>query len=241
MHATDDATIIAALGDSVTQATPHVSAQESFVARLEQALNRRLTIEGRRVEVVNAGIAGENSAEGLARITRDVPDRHPTLVLIEFGLNDVRYEAEKAICIDDFKTNLRTMTARIRDAGAHSVLMTPNPVINAYHVYSRATSFYRRWGGCDQRLAHYADAVRQVAESQDVPLCDIRRAFIDRAIEAEFRGATQDHTDLTALRDCISPDDGVHPVALGHELIAFALYNLLGRRPDLLERPSKSS
>ncbi|MGD8237894.1 MAG: GDSL-type esterase/lipase family protein [Armatimonadota bacterium] len=238
MAGSDRNTVIVAFGDSVTQGTPHVAAEQSFVARLQEALNRKPGPRGERVVVVNAGVGGENSAEGLARIETDVVDREPTLVLIEFGLNDVRYEPEKAVSLQDFRANLGEMVRRIRDADAHSVLMTPNPIINAHHPYSQATDFYDRWGGCDQRLADYADVVREAADAEAVPLCDVRRAFIDRAMAAQFHGATDDHTDLTTLTDCISPTDGVHPTACGHGLIALELYRLLLRRPELLTRPS---
>ncbi|MFQ5808262.1 MAG: SGNH/GDSL hydrolase family protein [Armatimonadota bacterium] len=241
MAGSDRNITIVAFGDSVTQATPHVVAEQSFAARLQEALNRKLRPRGARVAVVNAGVGGENSAEGLARIEADVLDRDPTLVLIEFGLNDVRYEPEKAISPQDFGTNLGEMVRRIRDADAHSVLMTPNPIINVHHPYSQATDFYDRWGGCDQRLADYADVVREAADAEAVPLCDIRRAFIDRAMAAQFLGATDDYTDLATLTDYISPTDGVHPTARGHELIALELYILLLRRPDLLTRPSVCS
>ncbi len=229
-------TTIVAFGDSVTQATPHVTPEESFVVRLEVALNRRLAPTGQQVTVVNSGVGGENTAEGLARIQRDVLDHDPTLVLIEFGLNDIRYEPEKTVPLGYFQANLLSIISRTRNANAHCVLMTPNPIIDSHHPYSQATDYYDEWGGCDQLLADYADAVRQVATAEDVPLCDVRRAFLDRAIHAEFRGHTDDYSDLTALTDCISPDDGVHPIALGHELMAFELYKLLIRHPELLSR-----
>ena len=229
--------VIVAFGDSVTQATPHVHETQSFVARLEEALNRRLGCAGNSVAIINAGVAGENSAEGLARIQEAVLDRAPTLVLIEFGLNDVRYEPEKATSLQDFRAHLTEMIRRIRQERANSVLMTPNPIINSHHPYSQATDFYARWGGCDQRLTQYADAVGGVAADEGVPLCDIRRAFIDKAIEAQFRGDTDDYTDLTPLTECINPSDGVHPNARGHELIAIELFKVLVRHPELLEQP----
>ena len=77
------ATTILAFGDSLT-AGYGVAVDESFPARLEAALKAR----GRDVRVINAGISGDTTAGGLARLDWSLADK-PDLVLLELGSNDM--------------------------------------------------------------------------------------------------------------------------------------------------------
>ncbi len=74
-----------AFGDSLTQGDGVPPGME-FPARLERALNAR----GLDVTIVNAGVSGETSAGGLARIDWLLGDaRHgPDAVIVELGAND---------------------------------------------------------------------------------------------------------------------------------------------------------
>ena len=216
---------IVCFGDSVTRGAPHVPAEDAFPAILE----RRLNVRGgaRRYCVRNAGVGGENSAEGLARIEADVLAHAPQLVVVEFGLNDVRYEPEKAVAVPGFAANLKAIAGRVRSAGGAVVFTTPNPIINSLHPYSQSVSYYDRWGGCHQALEEYVEAVRRVCTETEAPCCDLHAAFVAKAMEAEFRGEVRDYRDLVTLTPYLSRDDGVHPTVRGHYLIAQDLYKVL--------------
>lgn len=71
-----------ALGDSLT-AGFGVRPGQGFVPRLEAALRAR----GHEVQVVDAGVSGDTSAGGLARLDWALADR-PDAVLLELGGND---------------------------------------------------------------------------------------------------------------------------------------------------------
>lgn len=217
---------IVCFGDSVTQGVPHCHLGDTFVKVLERRLSQRRN-QQERVLCINSGVGGENTAEGLARIQPAVLDHSPDLVVVEFGLNDIRYEPEKRILPDAFCANLRRIHDQIREAGARVVFTTPNPIINAYHLYSMGTDFYDPWGGCNGAVEEYAGLVRQVAAELGAPLCDVYQAFINRAIDFEFESACPDHTDLRCLGGYISMADGVHPTAPGQELIALELYRVI--------------
>jgi lysophospholipase L1-like esterase len=219
---------IVCFGDSVTQGTPHVDPADTFTALLQRRLNRRANT---RASVVchNSGVGGENTAEGLARIGPAVLDHSPDVVVVEFGLNDIRYEPDKAIAPAQFAANLQQIHSQIAAAGATVVFTTPNPIVNAWHVYSRGTDYYDRWGGCNGAVVEYAEIIRDVAAGLECYLCDIYAAFVAEAIAIEFAGATENHLGLTCLSAFIRSDDGVHPTAVGHELIARELYALIVR------------
>lgn len=73
---------ILALGDSLT-AGFGLPAEAAFPARLEHALRA----EGRDVAVINAGVSGDTSTGGLARLDWALADR-PDLAIVELGAND---------------------------------------------------------------------------------------------------------------------------------------------------------
>jgi len=73
---------ILVLGDSLT-AGYGLPLEQAFPAQLETALCQR----GHSVQVVNAGISGDTSAGGAARLAWSLSDR-PDIVIIELGAND---------------------------------------------------------------------------------------------------------------------------------------------------------
>jgi lysophospholipase L1-like esterase len=218
---------IVCFGDSVTQGTPHVQPEETFPRILERRLRSRYAQRGVFLQVINSGVGGENTAEGLARIQADVLDHGPQIVIVEFGLNDVRYEPEKHIPVPQFVENLGRIAAAIQEIGSLVILTTPNPIINERHPYSQAVDYYDKWGGCKQALEEYVEGVREAGRIIPARVCDLYEAFVERAIEAEFRGETPDYLDLLSLQPYISFEDGVHPTPTGQRLIAQELYKLL--------------
>ncbi len=224
----DGCRIIVCFGDSVTQGTPHVAPEDTFPALLERRINWHLEGTGASVRVVNSGVGGGNAAEGLARFQAAVLDHRPDLVIVEFGLNEARYD-EKMRSAEEYRADLKEIIGRCRAASAEVILTTPNAIIDAYHEYSRGVQFYVDRGGCNRHLQQYVVAAREVGESEGVPVCDVYRWFEELAIGAEFAGETRDHRDLLTLAPYISREDGVHPTATGQRLIAQALYSTLVR------------
>jgi acyl-CoA thioesterase-1 len=74
---------IVALGDSLT-AGYGLAASEAFPAKLEKALRA----SGLAVEVANAGVSGDTTSGGLARLDWAVPDGTDA-VIVELGANDM--------------------------------------------------------------------------------------------------------------------------------------------------------
>lgn len=217
---------VVCFGDSVTQGVPHCAAADTFPAVLERRINWRYA-DQLEVTIHNAGVGGENTAEALLRLDEAVLARQPQLVTVEYGLNDIRYDGTKRVHEDQFAANLRTLHERVTAAGAQVVFMTPNPIVNCYHEYSKQTDYYGPWGGCNGACAAYAEIIRDVAAGLHAPLCDIYDAFVRKAIEGEFNGETYDWSDLSVLGGLISTRDGVHPTAAGQALIAGELYAVI--------------
>ncbi len=95
------------LGDSLT-AGQGLTIAESFPARLERALRR----DGIRVRVINAGVSGDTTAGGLARLEWALADR-PHAVIVELGANDGLRGLDPAAS----EANLDAILGRLRDSG----------------------------------------------------------------------------------------------------------------------------
>jgi lysophospholipase L1-like esterase len=186
---------IVCLGDSVTKAVrPGVTADETFCAVLEQ----QLRASGRDVDVINAGIGGNTTADGLARFEIDVLAREPNFVVIMFGLNDSWIDdgqSRSRLTVDQYRSNLATMVQRLRDRGVETILMTPNPAIAPTYPAARNVT-----------LKPYVNAVRQLAHREQLPLVDVYRRFAEMAIEG---------VDLNSHFT-----DAMHPNPAGQKLIA---------------------
>ena len=82
-HAAERTIRIVALGDSLT-AGYQLPAEDAFPVQLERALRAK----GLAVEVANAGVSGDTSSGGLARLDWSVPDGTDAVIL-ELGANDM--------------------------------------------------------------------------------------------------------------------------------------------------------
>jgi acyl-CoA thioesterase I len=101
------------LGDSLT-AGQGVDARQSYPALLEE----RMRGEGLDLPVVNAGISGDSTENGYARLDRIL--RYPVAVLfIELGANDALVHHRTP---DEIRANLARIIDRGRAAGARVVL-----------------------------------------------------------------------------------------------------------------------
>ncbi len=100
------------LGDSLT-AGYGLQAAQAFPEQLEVALQQ----EGYHVKVINAGVSGDTTAGGLARVDWALSD-NPQLVIVELGAND----ALRGLSVEDTRDNLNSILLRIKQGGAQIVL-----------------------------------------------------------------------------------------------------------------------
>jgi acyl-CoA thioesterase I len=97
---------IVALGDSLT-AGYGLSDKDGFVPRLQAALSAK----GIAAEVVNAGVSGDTSSDGLARLDWSVP-QGTSAVIVELGANDMLRGIKPQITRDALDAILKRLTAR---------------------------------------------------------------------------------------------------------------------------------
>ena len=99
-------TVIAVLGDSLV-AGFGLAADEALPARLEAALREA----GEDVRVINAGVSGDTSAGGLARLDWVLGDS-PDIVLVELGSNDSLRGLDPAATFDNLEAIVTRLKAR---------------------------------------------------------------------------------------------------------------------------------
>ena len=167
-------TVIVGYGDSITLSMEQ-SAEKKWLTRLGRSLAEALP--GRNFTMVNSGVGGETSREGLARIEPAVLAHQPDVVLVEFGGNDATHDPARHVPVTEFQANLETMRAAIVDrAKAEMALLVFPPVIDEWHCWSNE-AFYKPYGGLDGCLEQYRQATREFARTHRLVLADIDRAL----------------------------------------------------------------
>jgi len=116
--------VILAFGDSLTYGTG-AEQTESYPAVLEQLIGRR---------VVNAGIPGEETGEGLSRLPQVLQKEKPALMIICHGGNDLL----RLLNQQQAANNLRDMIRLVQKQGVAVVLIsvpTPDMFLSPTHMY----------------------------------------------------------------------------------------------------------
>jgi acyl-CoA thioesterase-1 len=104
--ATERTLKIVALGDSLT-AGYQLPAQDAFPVQLERALKAK----GFAVEISNAGVSGDTSSGGLARLDWSVPDGTDAVIL-ELGANDMLRAVDPKVTREALTGIVRRLKAR---------------------------------------------------------------------------------------------------------------------------------
>lgn len=120
--------VILDFGDSLTAGHGLPSGQ-AFPARLEAWLHQR----GIEARVVNAGVSGDTTAGGLARLDWALADK-PDLVILALGANDALRGIDPKIVRD----NLDRMLGKIEASGAQVLLLGMLAPPNWGDEYKRA-------------------------------------------------------------------------------------------------------
>lgn len=108
----DTRPVILAFGDSLT-AGSGLPPGSGYPEMLQAELDSR----GYKYHVVNAGIGGDTTAGGLARL-QSALDFHPVVVILELGAND----GLRGTPIDSMRSNLDEMIAAFKKHGAKVLL-----------------------------------------------------------------------------------------------------------------------
>lgn len=121
--------IILALGDSLTYGSGATNLDLSYPQQLENLIGYK---------VINSGVPGEETGDALARVSNEVAQEHPQLVIVCLGSNDLFRQRS----YDEIKDNLRKIIQIIQLSGAQVVLIG----VPALGLNSEVPNFYQELG-----------------------------------------------------------------------------------------------
>ena len=182
------AVTIAFLGDSVTQGCFECyfdengviqtvfDSKSAYPTRVKEILNT--IYPSVQINIINAGISGDNAANGNARFERDIAPYAPDLVVVAFGLND-------SCSGDDIKVYtdaLESIFAKTKALGAECMFIFQNMMntkISCHLMEDRAKEFAIKLADVQNggTLDRYYAAAKEAALKCGVKFCDIYSAW----------------------------------------------------------------
>ena len=156
LEAGGDVTIVA-YGDSITAG---FAVRRGFPSFWKQMLEEKYPEAG--LEMINSGISGDTTLDGLSRLDWAVLSYEPDLVTINFSIND----CVLGLGLEEFEMNLVEMVRRIRAGpGSEVLLLSSQPL---------ETPPY------DRLVMDYYQAIERVAREMDVGFVDVHGAWMRR-------------------------------------------------------------
>lgn len=180
-------------GDSITQAGVQ---NNGYINLLKK------TLDPNQFELIGAGVGGNKVYDLYLRMEEDVLSKKPDLVFIYVGINDVWHKlgARTGTDYDKYLKFYQALINKIQANGSKVVLCTPTVIGEKKNDANEV----------DADLNLYAKGVRELAAKNNLPLCDLRKAFVDY----ENANNTND------LEKGILTTDKVHLNDKGNQLVA---------------------
>lgn len=159
---------ILCFGDSLTYGTTlrapegwaALAAVEGYVPKLRRLLNGEY---GEGIQLINSGVGGETSTEGLERLKRELGLYRPELVLILEGAVDIGGTSPRYVRV---RRNLRNMMIEVQSDGIAAIIGTVPP----FHPDG-----FRASGIANVPMLN--QIIREEAALLGVPVADHERAF----------------------------------------------------------------
>ena len=145
----NDPNVILCLGDSITEG--YACAGSPYPTRLARMSGRT---------VINRGVGGTTSGDGLRTAERNILDAHAATVCIQFGANDAIHHIDPG----DTKENLRAIIRLCKKYDCRPLLATPTHQSGSHARFNDGVN-------------HIVSAVRALAREENVTLVDLNRAF----------------------------------------------------------------
>lgn len=195
------------IGDSITDCGRTGAAAPwgaGYVSMVRNLLSARYPELG--LTILNRGISGNTVRDLAARWELDVVAERPDWLSVKIGINDCwRYfkgRAEEAVPLAEYGATLRRLLDRTQQATtARLILMTP-------YMIEPDTSVPMR-----KEMDRYSAVVARLAPAYGALLVDTQAAWT---------------TALAHTKPADWAEDGIHPSATGHAVIALAFLRTIG-------------
>lgn len=184
-------------GDSITEAG---IIPGGYIAQIRDTL--LASGKSKQYELIGSGIGGNKIYDLYLRLEDDVLARKPNVVVLYVGVNDVWHKQlfGTGTDADKFQKFYAALIHKFQKKGIRVIVCTP-------------ACIGERHGGenpMDAELDRFSEIIRTVAQGENIPLCDFRKAFLDNS--SKNNPDNLEHGILTT--------DGVHLNAMGNRLVA---------------------
>lgn len=197
------AVTIVFMGDSITFGQ-YVDPELRWTSLVGDALVADYLETPVNFHILNKGISGETTRQGLERFPADVQQHRPDIMTLQFGLNDCNCWVTDAglprVSEAAYRANLIEMIERAQRFGAGRIILSTNHPTLRRKVLLSGDSL-------ETRRRRYNDHVREVASLTGVELCDVEEGF-----------AHLDDRELAAM--LLPYPDLLHLSIEGHRLYA---------------------
>ncbi|MCI0699926.1 MAG: GDSL-type esterase/lipase family protein [Planctomycetia bacterium] len=153
-------------GDSLTELAgkeaPKEHVKKGYVRIVRDALKEKH--KDKNIEVDWVATGGHTVPDLLKRVDKDVIAKKPTIVVIQIGCNDAR-----RIPKDTFKKGLEELIDKLQKDKIQVVLCSLTSVGEKHDGTNKD----------DPKLEEFAQVARDIAKAKDVPLNDLRKAFVE--------------------------------------------------------------
>lgn len=196
-------------GDSITQAGVDSG---GYITLLRKMLDNGSTKGS--YDLVGAGIGGNKVYDLYLRMEEDVLAQNPDIVIVWVGVNDVWHKQSfgTGTDADKFEKFYNAIIKKLKAKNIKVQICTPAAI-------GERTDFSNQLDG---DLNKYSSIIRQIGKNNDVPVIDLRKAFLDYNVKNNPNNKDRD----------ILTSDGVHLNPAGNQFVADKMFEALtGKRP----------
>lgn len=180
-------------GDSITQAGVQGNGYINLLKK---------TLDPAQYELIGAGVGGNKVYDLYLRLEDDVLNKKPDLVIIYVGINDVWHKlgAHTGTDYDKYLKFYQALINKIQANGSKIVMCTPSVIGEKKNDANEV----------DTDLNKYAAGIRELAAKNNLPLCDLRKAFT----------AYEEKNNTADIEKGVLTVDKVHLNDVGNQLVA---------------------
>jgi lysophospholipase L1-like esterase len=204
------------MGDSITQAG---TSPKGYITVMGKTLKELYPTHA--FELIGVGIGGQKAPDMHARFKKDVIDKHPDLVTISVGVNDVWHDfrdfeknrripegnSGRGVKLDVHLKELEAMVSEAKAANIKVVMISPTVIYEDLN--------------CDEnkRLTTYVEAQQKLAKKYQVPYVNLNKSF---------KTAISSYQKVAGMTQLLLTDDGVHMNDQGNALMASDVLRTMG-------------
>jgi len=184
-------------------------------------------VNGQCPLILNSGESGNNTADLLLRMEKDVLSLQPDIVLLMVGTNDM-LNSSKMLTYETYHDNLKQIISNL--GNTKMVLVSP-PTVDEIYLYERHESSHYT-----QKPNLKLDSISRIMEDlsnsyPNIGFVDIHRVFREKNLPRHDQDRYIQNQSNSKKRD------GVHPTSKGQRLIAKSIFLFL-KESNWLEKDS---